>query len=67
MSDLESAGDIIDKAKVGTLMTLSDAIVLQQNIIDQLYLTISSIDVDLIDEHMLAQMKRAAQITDDYA
>ncbi|MBQ7615675.1 MAG: hypothetical protein IJU77_11565 [Butyrivibrio sp.] len=67
MSDLESAGDIIDKAKVGTLMALSDAIVLQQNIIDQLYLTISSIDVDLIDEHTLAQMKRAAQITDDYA
>ncbi len=67
MSDLESAGDIIDKAKVGTLMALSDAIVLQQNIIDQLYLTISSIDVDLIDEHTLAQMKRAAQIADDYA
>ena len=66
MNDLESAGEIIDKAKVGAIMALSDVIVLQQNIIDQLYLTISSIDVDLIDEHTLAQMKRAAQITDDY-
>ncbi len=67
MNDLESAGEIIDKAKVGTIMALSDVIGLQQNIIDQLFLIISSVDTDLIDEHTLSQMKRAAEITNDYA
>lgn len=62
----ESAAGVVDHAKANTILALSDVIRLQQEIIDHLYLVISSVDTDLVDEHTLRQMKRATEISSDY-
>lgn len=62
----ESASDVIARTKADTILALSEVIRLQEAIIDHLYLVISSVDTELVDEHTLRQMKRAAEITDDY-
>lgn len=62
----ESAAGVVDRAKANTILALSDVIRLQQEIIDHLYLVISSVDTGLVDEHTLRQMKRAAEISSDY-
>ena len=62
----ESASDVLARTKADTILALSEVIRLQEAIIDHLYLVISSVDTELVDEHTLRQMKRAAEITDDY-
>ena len=62
----ESAADVLARTKADTILALSEVIRLQEAIIDHLYLVISSVDTELVDEHTLRQMKRAAEITDDY-
>ena len=62
----ESASDVIARTKADTILALSEVVRLQEAIIDHLYEVISSVDTDLIDDHTLAQMKRAAEITQDY-
>ncbi|MBP5163252.1 MAG: hypothetical protein ILP16_09800 [Spirochaetales bacterium] len=62
----ESASDVLARTKADTILALSEVIRLQEAIIDHLYLVISSVDTELVDEHTLRQIKRAAEITDDY-
>lgn len=62
----KAASEILAETKVDTIHALTDVVGLQQSIIDHLYLAISSVDVDLVDEHTLRQMKRAAEISDHY-
>lgn len=62
----KAASDVLARTKADTIMALSEVIRLQEAIIDHLYLVISSVDTELVDEHTLRQMKRAAEITDDY-
>lgn len=66
MKNKESAQDIIARTKTGTIGALTDVIGLQQSIIDHLFLILSSVDPDAVDEQTLRQMKRAAEITDYY-
>lgn len=62
----KAASEIIAQTKVDTISALTDVVRLQQSVIDHLYLVISSVDAELVDEHTLRQMKRAAQISDFY-
>lgn len=62
----KAASEIIAQTKVDTIGALTDVVRLQQSVIDHLYLVISSVDAELVDEHTLRQMKRAAQISDFY-
>lgn len=55
------------KVKSDTVAALTDVTRLQASIIDQLYLLLSTIDKGMIDDHTLAQMKRAAEIKDYYS
>ena len=49
-----------------TVAALSNVVNLQQEVIDRLYLYICNIDEGAVDDYTLSQMKRAAQIAEDY-
>ena len=66
MKDKESAQDIIARTKTGTIGALTDVIGLQQSVIDHLFLVLSAVDPEAVDEHTLRQMKRAAEISEHY-
>lgn len=54
------------KVKADTVAALTDVNRLQSSIIDHLYMVLSTVDKGMVDDHTLAQMKRAAEITEYY-
>ena len=54
------------KVKADTVAALTDVNRLQSSIIDHLYMVLSTVDKGMVDDHTLAQMKRAAVITEHY-
>ncbi len=58
---------VVLRVKADTVAALTDVTVLQASIIDHLYMVLSTVDKDMIDKHVLAQMKRAAEIREHYS
>lgn len=56
----------VTKVKANTIAALTDVTRLQAAIIDQLYMVLCTVDEGMVDDHTLAQIKRAAEITDYY-
>ena len=56
----------VTKVKANTIAALTDVTRLQAAIIDHLYMVLCNVDGGMVDDHTLAQMQRAAEITDYY-